>query len=444
MSRVLRSAGGLSRRGFLERVAATGVVAGSGGLLAACGGDDGEDSIAAGTITFIKGPNFEDDLKFQKELGRRFNASHPKITVQARLYDWANVETQLTTAFASPNPPDVVYMADTLWPKFAAAGALKDITDEVNEGSFKSTYGAVPDQYWTNLQYEGRNYGVPWTAFAAGLLSVNLDLMEMAGVTDWNSSMEALREAARKTTGGKVWGFGMPSAHVDFAYQDWLVYVHNAGADIFNEDGTGGGLDVPGVAEAFQVLREIQFDDESSPRAGLYNQIALTDLFAAGRLAILDHDAPVVGDYPDKIKFDWDVFLPPPGTEKQTAMGALGSLFISEKSKAPGAAWEYIKHLASPSTTVKFCQAAGAPAAQTGLGDKIFPTGASDPAINPTRLKMYEEIGPEIQATQPHPKQIDGIRAVSEHYEALVRGKLTGAEFAEKANAAADTVAQGA
>jgi multiple sugar transport system substrate-binding protein len=420
------------------------VVVGGAGLFAACGGDDDDDAVAAGTITFIKGPNFEDDLKFQQGLGKSFQASHPKVTVKARLYDWANVETQLTTAFASPNPPDVVYMADTLWPKFAAAGALKDITDEVNEESFQPTFAAVPEQYWTNLQYDGRNYGVPWTAFAAGLLSVNLDLMEKAGVTDWNSSLEALREAAQRTTADKVWGFGMPSAHVDFAYQDWLVYVHNAGADVFNEDGTGGGLDTPGVAEAFEVLRQIQFDDGSSPRAGLYNQIALTDLFAAGRLAILDHDAPVVGDYPDKIKFDWDVFLPPPGSSKQTAMGALGSLFISAKSKAPAAAWEYVKYLARPKTTIKFCQSAGAPAAQTGLGDEIFPSGPSDPPINATRRKMYEEFGPKIQATQPHPKTIDAIRMVNEQYEALVRGKLTGAEFAEKANAAAETVAQGA
>ena len=428
---------GLSRRAFLERVTAAGVAVGAGNILAACGGGGdaaSSGSVAAGTITFIKGPNFDKDLAFQRQTAGTFHGRNPKITVQPKLYDWANVETQLTTAFAGPNPPDVIYMADTLWPKFAAAGALLDISSRVKDAGFKSTVARYPETFWKNLSLDGRNYGVPWTAFSSGLMSVNLDLMQRAGVSDWNSSMDALREAARRTTKGKVWGFGMPSAHVDFAYQDWLVYVHNAGGDIFNADGTGSGMGTPGVAEAFDVLRKIQFDDGSSPRAGLYNQTALTDLFAAGRLAILDHDAPVYGKYPDKIKFEWDVFLPPPGAVKQTAMGALGSLFIAAKSKSPDAAWEYVKFLAQPQQLRAFAKTAGAPPAQAGLADQVFPVGAGNPPIHKVQQKMAEEFGPKIQATQANPKEIDAIRGINAHYEALVRGKLSGAQFAAQAD----------
>ncbi len=199
MSDVVRSTRGLSRRSFLERVAATGVVVGGAGLFAACGGDDDDDAVAAGTITFIKGPNFEDDLKFQQGLGKSFQASHPKVTVKARLYDWANVETQLTTAFASPNPPDVVYMADTLWPRFADANALLDLTEYVNDPAFAEEKARYPEQAWEAVTYEDKIYGVPLIQGVISVLYVNTDLMKKAGVADAVSSYDAMREAARAT-----------------------------------------------------------------------------------------------------------------------------------------------------------------------------------------------------------------------------------------------------
>src|SRR5919201_1176593 len=130
-----------SRREFLRRGAGAGVLLSSGGLLAACGGSSSPQKAAGGAVVsgqlhFLKGPNWANDLSWQKQTAAEFTKLHPKITVTPSLYDWASVETQLTTAFASNAPPDIVYMADTLWPKFAGAGALLDLTDYVNDASF--------------------------------------------------------------------------------------------------------------------------------------------------------------------------------------------------------------------------------------------------------------------------------------------------------------------
>ena len=41
-----------------------------------------------------------------------------------------------------------------------------------------------------------------------------------------------MMEAAKKIKGGDVYGFSARTRVGDFAFWDWLPYVHNAGADL--------------------------------------------------------------------------------------------------------------------------------------------------------------------------------------------------------------------
>ena len=54
--------------------------------------------------------------------------AHPNDTVKVELQQWNNVTTKLDAAFAGSSPPDVVELGNTLVSKYAAAGALQDLT----------------------------------------------------------------------------------------------------------------------------------------------------------------------------------------------------------------------------------------------------------------------------------------------------------------------------
>src|SRR5438105_14985372 len=57
-----------------------------------------------------------------------FTAKHPNVKVDVQIQQWGDVGTKLDTAFQGSTPPDVMELGNTLVAKYAAAGALLDIT----------------------------------------------------------------------------------------------------------------------------------------------------------------------------------------------------------------------------------------------------------------------------------------------------------------------------
>jgi multiple sugar transport system substrate-binding protein len=429
-----------SRREFLRAGAGGGLLLASGGLLAACGGDDPASPAngeAAGDIRFLKGPNWAEDLKWQRETAKAFTAENPKITVRPSLYDWATVETQLTTAFAGNEPPDIIYMADTLWPKFADANALLDLTDYVNDSAFAEEKAKYPEEAWKAVTYRDRIYGVPLIQGVISVVYVNTDLMRAAGVTDATSSYEALREAARATRKGDVFGYAMATTHNDFSYQEWMNYVVNAGAGILAEDGTSPGFDTAENAQAFDLLRAIHFEDRSAPPPGAYNREALKGLFQAGRVAIYHSDANdkiISGKAEGKpVKFDYEIHKLPPGPAGQFVFTVRGNLHVAAKSKSPDAAWEYVKFLSSAERETAFIRAQGGDLqpARADIADNVYPEG---PSFDWSR-RLVQEFIPEGRSVQAHPRMVDMIKAVQTEFERCIRGQQTGAEMVAAAHA---------
>ncbi len=432
---------GKSRREFLRYGAGGGLVLVTGGLAAACGSDDTTKSAAkgevAGDVSFLKGPNWADDLKWQRETARAFTADHPRITVEPNLYDWASVETQLTTAFAGNAPPDIVYMADTLWPRFADAGALLDLTPYVDDPAFAEEKGKYPEQAWEAVTYDGKIYGVPLIQGVISVLYVNTDLMKRAGVSDPVSSYEAMRDAARATRKGDVFGYGMTTTHNDFSYQEWMNYVVNSGAAILGEDGRSAGFDTPDNAAGFDLLRAIHAEDKSAPPPGAYNREALKSLFQAGRVAIYHSDANekiINGSAEGKpVQFDYEIHKLPPGPAGQFVFTVRGNLHIAAKSKSPDAAWEYVKHLSSAERETAFIRAQGGDLqpARADIANSVYP---EDAKFDWSR-RLVTEFIPESRSVQAHPRMVEMIKAVQSEFERCIRGQQSGAEMVAAANA---------
>jgi len=430
-----------TRRDFLRHGTAAGLTVGSlGALLGACGDSDPERGAGSrgnvrGTIRYIKAPNLEDDERLQEAIAAEFHRANAGITVNPSIYDIANAETELTTAFAGNNPADITQMQNTTWPEFAAAGALVDLTDRVKSSDFASEHAKYPEEAWEGLTLDGKIYGVPMLGGSISTLWANLDLMEKAGVTDWSSSYEAMREAANRTRSGNVFGYGMTTTLPAYAYQGWINYVYNAGGNLLNSDGTASGLDTPEVAAGFDFLRALHHEDKVTPPPGAYDFPGLAALFQAGRLAILHLDGTVgyvtgLGT-PDAVKFGFEPFRLPGGPGGQVTPVFRASLHVAAKSKSPDAAWEYVRHLTSADVTAGYLSKTSLEPVRTDVADRVF-TG--DKRVVELRRQIFETTSTSGRVFPPHPKTLEMLEAVQDEFERLIRGKQTGSGLVDAAS----------
>ena len=427
-----------SRREFLRRSAVTGLALSSGGLLAACGDSDpaSAPALEGGLVRFLTGPLTSDDLKLQRGYAAAFERAQPKIDVKVSLFDWGSMIPQLTTAYAGDKPPDLLHMSDSFWAKLASQGAFLDVTDLVNGKDYEATRKAVPQRYWDALTYQDKIWGIPWLTGVYSCLYVNKDLMRKAGVSDWSSSYDALRSAAKETTSGKTYGYAIATSFTDFAYQELMNYVFNAGADFLDEAGTQGAFDTPENAEAMELLRAMHVDDRSTPRPGEYDRAGQEALFRAGRVAMYHsggNAALITGAVDGKtLPFEWDVYAVPPGPKGNYVVVGLESLHVASRSKKPKEAFEYAKYLTGADRVISYDRALDGvlqPCRQD-VKSRVYP---ATPKFRVPQ-KLMDEFHPKGRAVRGVPRMIDALRVFTTEFEAMVRSGKDGATMARDTN----------
>src|SRR5689334_1134776 len=107
-----------------------------------------------------------------------FQAKYPKVQVKVEIQQWGDIGTKLDTAFAGSNPPDVIELGNTLVAKYAAAGALEDITGK--KSSFDNS-GTWLQSLTDSCTVTGKLYCVPYYAGSRAII-YRKDLFDAAGV----------------------------------------------------------------------------------------------------------------------------------------------------------------------------------------------------------------------------------------------------------------------
>jgi multiple sugar transport system substrate-binding protein len=418
-----------SRREFLKVGGAAALSLSGLAALAGCGGGGGGSATAKGTVSYIKGPHSTNDLVLQQQLAAEFKKAHPEITVKPALYDWSTSDTKLTAAYASPNPPDVAYLVTAVFPKFADAGAIMDLTDRVKASDFSSEYKAYSQGSWDAATYKDKIWGVP--LFGAVFPQYTNETLLGDHKDSWHTSYASMREAAIDMRKGKNYGFSIGTTVADEAYQYLATYIHNAGGTLFNEDLTGGGLDRPEVVDAFELLRQIHMVDRSAPAPGLYDTEGRNALFKAGRIGLLGTLPIIAAEMSAKApKFDYDVKLIPPGPAAQTCGGDYGFLCVAENAKDPDAAWEYVKFLSSQKRVSWFLEKTGK-TQQALRGDVAESLYGNEKSIQRTMQKDF--VG-AVQTYSVHPRQKDALRVLVTEFELLLRGRKSAKQMVGDAN----------
>ncbi|MDF2742145.1 MAG: extracellular solute-binding protein, partial [Actinomycetia bacterium] len=119
-----------SRRSRLTAILALAVALVLGAAAWGDSGGDGDQSTAQSgprtmTIWLMEGSA---PPKVVDAVNAEWKKAHPNDTVKVELQQWNNITTKLDAAFAGSSPPDVVELGNTLVSKYAAAGALQDLS----------------------------------------------------------------------------------------------------------------------------------------------------------------------------------------------------------------------------------------------------------------------------------------------------------------------------
>jgi raffinose/stachyose/melibiose transport system substrate-binding protein len=171
-------------------------------LLTACGGGSGgsgsTDPNAKVTLTWWHNSP-DDPLKsYWQTLANDYTAKHPNVTFKIEPVQNEQIQTKITVALQSNNPPDIFQQ----WgggdlATQVESGKVQDIS-----AATKSTADAIGGSA-AGWQVDGKQYGIPYSVGVVGFW-YRTDLFKQAGIDAPPTTMDELNAAVSKLKAAKI------------------------------------------------------------------------------------------------------------------------------------------------------------------------------------------------------------------------------------------------
>src|SRR5437899_3077296 len=319
-------------------------------VAAACGGttSSSNPSTQTGTLT-VWLMNGSAPQSVVDGVNADFKAKYPNVTVNVELQQWGDIGTKLDTAFAGGSPPDVIELGNTLVAKYAAAGALEDISGK--KSSFDNS-GTWLQSLTDSCSVSGKLYCVPYYAGSRAII-YRKDFFTAANVQP-PDSMDGLLTVGQKLMSAHSSDPNFSALYFPGKY--WyaaLPFVWDFGGDIATQSG-GKWQGSINSSSSQQGLTKLNSLVAALSRADKTGDEAKQDAaFAQGHIAMIIANGWEVGVITDPKAGD-PTLLPklgafpiPSHTAGQTAPVFLGGsdLGIAAKSQHQDLAREWIKLL---------------------------------------------------------------------------------------------------
>lgn len=418
------------------------LVAGAGLALAACGGDatdnggdaaDGTGGSTAGagsgdalTVWIMEGTN-PDATPFFEEVSTAFE-EQTGATLDVQFVPWASAHDQFTNAIAGGTGPDVAEVGTTWTPEFGDAGALMDLSGQIDEAG-------LAEQYLPSLMeaatLDGAVYGAPWYAGVRSLV-YNTEMLEAAGVeapTTWDEIVEV--GTALKEADPDVIPFPVPaSVHTT------TPFIWGAGGEVAVQEGDTwtSGLDSAESREGLEFL--VSLVDEhglSTPAASTWNEADTRDAFAQEDAAMI-----ISGSWTPKsiIEANGDLegklgVVPIPGQDGGMAPSFAGGSHLSvfETTDQPDLAWQFVEMMTSGEFAQKWGEQTGFFPGTNDLLSQL--EEADDPLVAPFATQMKD--ASKTLPVTPMWGQVEGAQVLPAMMGTLLSGDTTVEEATQTA-----------
>jgi N,N'-diacetylchitobiose transport system substrate-binding protein len=254
-------------------------------IATACGGSSSASNNPAnetGTLT-VWLMNGSAPQSIIDEVNSDFKAKYPNVTVQVEIQQWSDVGTKLDTALPSNNPPDVIELGNTLVAKYAAAGALEDITGK--KGQFENS-GSWLQSLTDSCTQSGKLYCVPYYAGSRAII-YRKDFFASAGITP-PTSMDDLLADGKKLMDAHKSDPNFSALYFPGKY--WyaaLPFVWDFGGDIATQSGGkwSGALDSSNAQQGLTTLDTLVTTLSRADKNG--DEAKQDAAFAQGHIAMI-------------------------------------------------------------------------------------------------------------------------------------------------------------
>jgi multiple sugar transport system substrate-binding protein len=386
---------GISRR----EIVASG--AGSTLALAACGAPaatGGQKSVAPAKISVItRGGG--DGTGMEQVIIPAFTKQFSTIKVEhASLGGEPDYWAKVVTGHLGKDLGDVVWASNGGFSALASRGVMKEL--EPLARSDKYDFTDYVQAGLDSLKHDGKLYGLPWGGHPGyqGLL-YNEELLSRAGFKPpdatwtWDKLVEVAKAVSRVTGDPNTDVYGFTPFPPDYLGQ--IGIVRGNGADWLDKEGKK--LIVSSTAGLAGLNTYRDFWVRHRVAAPLGGSVPAADLFAQGRLALWQQsyggqfspgEAKIGG------KFKWGMALTPKGSAgKIGTQLTVNGMTIWSGSKAPDAAWQFLKFIMEPETQLPAILSG---ASRPGLRKSVLrhPKLASDMKAHTIWVDLIENASP--------------------------------------------------
>jgi len=293
------------------------------------------------------------ELRSQQAIVDAFHSANPKITVDVTVSDWDAYWDKLQTGLAGGAAPDVFAMDGPLFPDYQSRDVLLDLAPYVERDAFDLTQ-LVDQGVAVFTTSDGGQYGLPRDLNTI-ILYYNRSMFDAAGLAypdeswDWAKLVEAGTALTKDDNGdGTVdqWGFYTETTDME---NYWSSLVWQNGGDIISADRTTTLLGTPEAAGGIQFLQDLIWKDKIMADPALFAETG--DAFEQGKAAMEANGSWLVPTHTaaaEDLGFEFGLAPLPKGPAgRYTSVNPTGAV-VYKGSKAPDAAWEFVKYLASP------------------------------------------------------------------------------------------------
>lgn len=348
------------------------------------------------------------------EMVDEFMQLHPDIKVETQSVAFSELKKQISIGVAADQLPDVSLCDTVDNASFAAMGAAKDITEEVNAWGEIDNYFDGPR---TSGIYEDKYYGVPYYSNCLAIM-YNKDIFDEMGVeyptSDW--TWDEFKEIVEKTTTEDHYGLTMCLVKSEEGTFNEIPFIWQAGADY-------DSLDSEEAISALNMINDFYQNGYMSKELVSMTQADMcASLFIPGKSAMMVAGtwltANIRNDRPD---MNYGVVTFPNNQNNASVIGGANLIMLKDEHKE--ASWELMKFLSDKDNSRKFCEAAG------NISSRQDAVADSELWNDDPNVSVYLEQLQVARARGPHPRWPE----ISSEIQFAVQDTLSGAETPESA-----------
>ena len=279
----------------------------------------------------------------------RFKQKYPNATVEidtgVDTGDFSEYAQRLLTQIAGGDNPDIIWMAVEGIRFLADNDVIVPIDDYVeNSAALKEQINDVDQMILKCFEYNGKLYAAP-LGWNNNMIIYNTKLFEQEGIKlnpdwTWDEFVEIAKKLTDNSAANQRWGFAMGPY-----LSNYQMFMVNNGTYTMNETWDEPTFSSPKSVETMEFIYDLINKHKVMPLPE--NNVNYSDMFMAGRIAMINGGAWYLKTFKEKGFSDFDYMSVPTNGTKGTSYGADGYALVNG-SKNPQAAADLIAELTGP------------------------------------------------------------------------------------------------